>query len=195
MRASRTEPEGVHDAGDAMTMSRRAPTSAHDSPTAAESVSARTAFSADDQPTADSPPSTARRGLVVTKTVDFARPRGQREAGRTEPQPPEAGRGRVPRVARLMALAIRFDALLRDGAVSSQAELAQVGHVTRARVTQIMNLLWLAPDLQEAILFLPELTRGRDPVTEHQLREVAAILDWNEQRVMWQKLATHHPCV
>jgi len=194
MRASRTEPEGVHDAGDAITMSTRARTSAHDSPTAAARSSAPTTFLADDQPTADAPPNAARRGLVVTKPVTFASPRGERGARRTEPQPPGTGWGRVPRVARLMALAIRFDALLRDGAVSSQAELAQVGHVTRARVTQIMNLLWLAPDLQEEILFLPELTRGRDPVTEHQLREVAAILDWNEQRVMWQKLAAHRPC-
>jgi hypothetical protein len=52
--------------------------------------------------------------------------------------------GRVPRVARWMALAIRFDQLLREVQVASYAELARLGHVTRARVTQIMNLLnWL----------------------------------------------------
>ena len=95
--------------------------------------------------------------------------------------------GRVPRVSRLMALAIRFDGLVRHGAVTTQAELAAVGHVTRARVTQIMNLLYLAPDLQEAILFLPLITEGRDPLTEHELRPIAAEVEWSRQRRLWQR--------
>lgn len=82
--------------------------------------------------------------------------------------------GRVPRVARLMALAIRLDQLIRDGVVADQAELARLGHVTRARLTQIMNLLCLAPDLQEEILFLPTFERGRNPLTEKQLRPIAS---------------------
>lgn len=136
-----------------------------------------------------------RRGLVVTKAVTFANPRARRAAARTPTAEAGApGRGRVPRVARLMALAVRFDGLLRDKAVASQSELAKVGHVTRARVTQIMNLLWLAPDIQEEILFWPEINRGRDPITEHELRGVAAILDWNEQRAMWKKLAADRLC-
>ena len=61
-----------------------------------------------------------------------------------------------------MALAIRFDGLLHDGAVKDQAELALLDHVSRARVTQIMNLLMLAPDIQESILFLPRTMRGRE---------------------------------
>ena len=55
-------------------------------------------------------------------------------------KPPRKIRGRVPRVAKLMALAIRFEAMLASGEVSDQAELARLGHVTRARLTQIMNL-------------------------------------------------------
>jgi len=95
--------------------------------------------------------------------------------------------GRVPRVARLMALAIRFDALVREGTVSTQADLAAVGHVTRARVTQIMNLLHLAPDLQEAILDLPPVRAGRDPITEHDLRPIAAEVEWAVQRSLWRR--------
>jgi len=86
-----------------------------------------------------------------------------------------------------MALAIRFDALVREGAVSTQAELAAVGHVTRARVTQIMNLLHLAPDLQEAVLHLPAVRVGRDPITEHDLRPIAAQVEWAEQRRLWRR--------
>ena len=94
--------------------------------------------------------------------------------------------GRVPRVARLMALAIRFDQLIRDGVVADQAELARIGHVSRARLTQIMNLLNLAPDIQEEILFLPPTDRGRDTVTERELRPTTANTGWRNQRRMWQ---------
>ena len=82
----------------------------------------------------------------------------------------EAGPG-VPRAARLMALAIRFDELLRGGVVSSQAALAKLGRVSTAGVSQILALLNLAPDIQEAILFL-EREPGRERVTERGLREV-----------------------
>lgn len=93
-----------------------------------------------------------------------------------------------------MALAIRFDSLVREGAVSTQAELAALGHVTRARVTQIMNLLHLAPDLQEAVLHMPLVRTGRDPITEHDLRPIAAEVDWEAQRRLWRSTyQTHGP--
>ncbi len=98
--------------------------------------------------------------------------------------------GRVPCVSRLMALAIRFDQLIRDGVVTDQAELARLGHVTRARLTQIMNLLCLAPDIQELLLYLPMTERGRNAITEKQLRPIAATPSWSKQRQAWQR----HPC-
>jgi hypothetical protein len=87
-----------------------------------------------------------------------------------------------------MALAIRFEGLLRDGVVSGYAELARLGHVTRARVTQVMNLLHLAPDIQEQILFLPRVERGRDPLVLRDLQPIAATADWRKQRRMWAEL-------
>jgi hypothetical protein len=72
--------------------------------------------------------------------------------------------------------------------VADQAELARLGHVTRARLTQIMNLLNLAPDIQEQILFSPATERGDDAVTERDLRPIAAIPSWERQRQMWQRL-------
>jgi len=89
-----------------------------------------------------------------------------------------------------MALAIKFDGLLRSGAVRDQAELADLGHVTRPRVTQIMNLLHLAPDIQEELLHLPRILRGCDPVTERHVRPIAAEVEWAKQRMMWAK--AHH---
>jgi hypothetical protein len=96
--------------------------------------------------------------------------------------------GRVPRVARLMALALRFDELIRTGQVAHYSALASLGHVTRARICQIMNLLHLAPDIQEALLFLPPTLRGRDAIILADLMPIAAAFDWRKQRRLWRKL-------
>jgi len=103
--------------------------------------------------------------------------RRSRKELRDGPAPPAVPQGRVPRISRLMALAIRFDQLIREGAVSDQAELVRLGHVSRARVTQILNLLNLAPDIQESLLFLPHVERGKDSVTERELRPITAVAD------------------
>ena len=97
--------------------------------------------------------------------------------------------GRVPRVSRLMALAMRFDELIRSGQVTDYAELARLGHVSRARLSQVASLLGLAPDLQEEILFLPRTLRGRDPIQLRHLLPIAAIPDWRKQRSRWKSLA------
>jgi hypothetical protein len=88
-----------------------------------------------------------------------------------------------------MALAMRVDELIRSGEVASYAELAQLGHVTRARLSQIMSLLCLAPDIQEDILFLPRTVKGRDPVQLRQLLPIAIIADWRRQRIRWKSMA------
>lgn len=115
--------------------------------------------------------------------------RGSRKELRPGEEPPRPAKSvRVPRLARLMALAIRFDRLLRDGVVASYTELAALGHVTRPRISQIMNLLQLAPDIQEEILFLPRTEHGRDPMQLRQLQPIAAVLDWRKQRHLWRQL-------
>ena len=125
-------------------------------------------------------------GFTVDRPFHIGKGRqGHKQLREGEPAP-AVPTGRVPRVARLMALAIRFDQLIRDGIVTDQAELARLGHVTRARLTQIMNLLCLAPDIQEELLFLPATERGRDAITEKQLRPIVAITDWRKQRRMWE---------
>jgi hypothetical protein len=108
----------------------------------------------------------------------------QAHAGAAPAGPPLPA-GRVPRVAKLMALALRFDDLVRAGEIASYAELARLGHVTRARVCQIMNLVCLAPDIQEALLFLPRTERGRDRVILADLQPIAALADWRKQRRRW----------
>ncbi|MDB5389780.1 MAG: hypothetical protein JWM11_5426 [Planctomycetaceae bacterium] len=96
--------------------------------------------------------------------------------------------GRVPRVARLLALAHRFDELVEEGVATDYADLARLGHVTWARVTQIINLLTLAPDIQEKILYWPPVTEGKDPISERGLRDVVAELEWRKQRTLYDLL-------
>jgi hypothetical protein len=87
----------------------------------------------------------------------------------------------------------RIDERLRRGELASFAEVAELGHVTRARVSQIMNLLNRAPDIQEAVLFLPRTERGSDPIILRELQPIASVLDWRKQRVLWQQLTKHMP--
>src|ERR1700722_13467711 len=122
-----------------------------------------------------------RKSATIEIDIHFHnRGRGNRRALRTRPIPsrPVPEPGRAPPIARPLALAIRFEQLLRSGQIADYTELAELGHVSRARITQIMNLLLLAPDLQEEILFLPRTERGRDAIHLRQLQPLALVADW-----------------
>ncbi len=98
--------------------------------------------------------------LQVESTSHFKRNnRGEKEiwACESPPRPP----GRVPRISRMMALAIWLDELVRRGAVKNFAELARLGQVSRTQVSHVMNLLLPAPTIQEEILFLPQIQKDQ----------------------------------
>ena len=103
----------------------------------------------------------------------------------------EPERGRVPRVARLLALAHRIDAMVRNGEFQDLAEAARAIGVTRARMTQIMNLLLLAPKIQEEILEMT-VEAGRDLITERPLRSIVAEPNWTRQIVSWRDATSGH---
>jgi len=128
------------------------------------------------------------KGITVKSKVRFTTGRAGSKKLRHAAESTAAPKGRILRVSRLMALAIRFDQLIRDGEVEDYADLARLGQVTRARMTQIMNLLNLAPDIQEAILFLSRIESGRDPIAERDLRPIVAVSNWQKQRKMWAAL-------
>ena len=96
--------------------------------------------------------------------------------------------GRIPRVSRLMALAIKFERLVREGAVQNYRELAEAGQISRARMSQIMHLSDLAPEIQEELLFLPKTMAGPDRFTEKTLRHVARSIDWEQQKKQFRAL-------
>jgi len=130
------------------------------------------------------------KGLTIECDVHFTR--GQRSRKVIQDGPASEANttpeGTIPRISRLMALAIRFDRLIKAGELADQADLARLGNVTRARVTQIMNMLQLAPDIQEDILFLPRTVKGRDPIREIMIRPIAAELEWRKQRRLWKSI-------
>ena len=120
--------------------------------------------------------------LILVCPVSFRRVESGRKRLHAGPKEAPPASASVPRIAKLMALALRLDRLVKDGLVENCADLARIGGVSYARMTQIMGLLNLAPDIQEELLFLQKSEQGHDPITEFQIRSLVAEIDWGVQR-------------
>jgi hypothetical protein len=94
----------------------------------------------------------------------------------------------VPRLTRLLALAHRWDRLIEEGVIANHAEIARMMGLSRARVAQITNLLYLAPDIQEELLLPSSTERPGLNFPERVTRPVASIPTWSEQRRLWREL-------
>ena len=119
--------------------------------------------------------------MIESGVITFGTKARRRAAARTPRRYPS-------RIARQLALAHALQRRVDDGEFTDYADMARALGFTRARITQIMDLLLLAADIQEEILFL-EVTPGAQPISERALREaVLKSLDWREQRRDWQKI-------
>ena len=78
--------------------------------------------------------------------------------------------------------------MLESGEVKSFQQLAELGRISQPRMTQIMSLLNLAPDIQEELLYLPEVLQGKAAIHERLLRPLTTELDWRVQRRMWMRI-------
>jgi DNA invertase Pin-like site-specific DNA recombinase len=96
--------------------------------------------------------------------------------------------GRVPRISRIMALAIKLEQVVRERQAPTYAALAEAGHLSRARLSQIMTLANLAPSIQETVLLLPRRMSGPESVSEKQLRAIARQVDWTSQKKLFDGL-------
>ncbi len=123
------------------------------------------------------------RAPSATYAVRFSKKPRQRVSA-SEPQ----SLGRIPRVTHLLALAHNIDGMIRSGEIRDWADAARLVGVTRARMTQIANLLLLSPEIQEAILSLPLVVQGRDNITERELRAITTLVDWRRQEAAWAAL-------
>jgi len=97
---------------------------------------------------------------------------------RGKPKPPKEPK--TPRVVQLLRKALEWQALLASGDAANQADIARREGITRARVTQVMGLLRLAPEIQQQVLSLPDMVR-RPAITERALRPIAQLENLQEQ--------------
>lgn len=99
----------------------------------------------------------------------------------------ELGSGRLPRVTRILALALSFQDIIAAGGAKNYKELARRTGVTAERLSQVMKLLWLAPSIQQEILYLSG-GGGRYPLSESMVRSIAMKWSWAEQLDLWSRL-------
>lgn len=129
----------------------------------------------------------ANAGVQISLTLRPCPHRGAAGQGRRLPEiPAQSAPPRIPRITRLMALAIKFQDMVDRGEVRDYADIARLGYVTRARLTQLMNLTLLAPDVQEELIGLEQPASGAIIVERH-LRSVAKLVLWQDQRLAWKK--------
>ncbi len=100
----------------------------------------------------------------------------------------DASVGRVPQITRVLALAIHFDEMIRRGEARDYADIARLSCLCRERVSQIVRLNYLAPDIQVELLYLPATPTGRYAVSETAMRKIANLLSWTDQRREWAAL-------
>lgn len=100
--------------------------------------------------------------------------------------------GRLPQITRVVALAIHLDNLIRQGDAKDYADIGRLSCLCRERVSQMMRLNYLAPDIQVELLYLPPTPTGRYPVSETAVRKIANLLPWADQRRAWTALKQKH---
>jgi hypothetical protein len=101
---------------------------------------------------------------------------------------PTVRQGSIPRISRALAVAVHFQQMLERGEVRTYTDLARLAAVSKERISQLMMLNWLAPDIQDAVLRLPPTFGGRFAISETTLRRVAKRPEWGAQREMWDQL-------
>ncbi|MBL6838094.1 MAG: hypothetical protein ISQ75_03345 [Puniceicoccaceae bacterium] len=103
-------------------------------------------------------------------------------------KPRNAKPTRLPRITRLMALAIKYEQLIERGTIKNQTELANLAGVDRSHVSRILRLRLLAPKIQEALLNLPEAIEGADPILWKHVDPLTQIAFWEIQQIEFRKI-------
>jgi len=130
------------------------------------------------------------KGVFENRNIGAPRLRAPPNRGISAVPPGSPKPARVPKTPRVVGLlrkAIEWQALLESGQIVSQADIARQEGITRARVTQVMGMRRLAPEIQKHILSMPSAVRRR-PFTERVLRPIANITDYHDQNLEFQKL-------
>ena len=100
--------------------------------------------------------------------------------------------GRLPRITEMLALAMYLEDMICRGEVKNYADLARLSLICRERISQIVRLNYLAPDIQVELLYLSPTTSGRFPISETAVRKIANLLSWADQRREWVRIKQVH---
>ena len=127
-------------------------------------------------------------GGLRTITIPLAALRRQPMTRITPPPPKPVTKRQPARIARMLAFAHDLQGKLDRGEHQDQAALAAQLGFTRGRLTQLLDLTLLAPDIQEEVLDL-EAIDGREPLAERDLHQIARQTAWADQRSAWRSLS------
>ena len=137
----------------------------------------------------DTEPTTATEAKAVVRIFEGKLHRAQRGHGKTfidgPPLPPPEPVRRPARVAVMLALAHKIQDAIDRGVVRDRAEVARRLGLTRARMTQLMDLTLLAPDIQGQLLEVESLD-GVEPLHERSVRSLLRSPSWGAQRQAWR---------
>lgn len=111
-----------------------------------------------------------------------------KSGGAEAAQSKDRSAGRLTQITLVLALAIHFDEMIRRSDAKDYADIARLSCLSRERVSQIVRLNYLAPDIQVELLYLPATPTGRYPVSESAARKIANLLSWTDQRREWASL-------
>ena len=107
-------------------------------------------------------------------------------------QSPSRRIGRLPRITEMLALAMYLEDMICRGEAKNYADLARLSLISRERISQIVRLNYLAPDIQVELLYLSPTTSGRFPISETAVRKIANLLSWVDQRREWAGVKQVH---
>jgi hypothetical protein len=107
-------------------------------------------------------------------------------------KPTPTGSGRLPRITQVLAAAIYFENMIKQGGARGYADIGRLSGLCRERISQVMRLNYLAPDIQIELLYLPPTPTGHYPISETAVRSIANLLSWAEQRQEWTRLKQAH---
>jgi hypothetical protein len=125
---------------------------------------------------------------VITGTLHRVQHGREKRFAESAPMPVH----RPARVALMLALAHKVQESIDAGKVADRADVARRLGFTRARITHLLDLTLLAPDLQEQVLALVAVD-GEEPISERTLRSVAHAAQWSDQRGVWSGSIQHRP--
>ena len=132
-------------------------------------------------------PREAGMRICTGRLPELVRKRKWRDSGLTEILRGRQSVLRPARIAMTVALARELERKLDSGSVESYTELASLTELTAGRITQLMDLTLLAPDICQEVLQLLSVN-GKEPISERKVRSIVQALSWEEQREKWKKL-------